>query len=101
MAEAYLPFQKGNDSVRVDIDESLYVGGNIQFKSLYFLHLPDPKAQDNFPNFVSMKPTVLITRHRSLIMCNCNLDAAGRPEKWAAKKKKDFSCSDRLVSYIY
>lgn len=47
-----------------------------------------------------MKPTVLITRHRSLIMCKCNLDAAGRPEKWAAKRKKDFSCSDRLVSQI-
>lgn len=29
-----------------------------------------------------------------IVLC---LDAAGRPEKWAAKKKKDFSCSDRLV----
>ncbi|KAK3086793.1 hypothetical protein FSP39_023573 [Pinctada imbricata] len=26
------------------------------------------------------------------------VDAAGRPEKWAAKKKKDFSCSDRLFA---
>lgn len=43
--------RKANDSVRVDIDESLYVG-----------------------------------------------DAAGRPEKWAAKRKKDFSCSDRLFA---
>lgn len=25
-------------------------------------------------------------------------DAAGRPEKWAPGRKKDFSCSDRLVS---
>lgn len=25
-------------------------------------------------------------------------DAAGRPEKWAPKKKKDFSCSDRLFA---
>lgn len=25
-------------------------------------------------------------------------DAAGRPENWAPKKKKDFSCSDRLFA---
>lgn len=25
------------------------------------------------------------------------LDAAGRPVNWAPKKKKDFSCADRLV----
>ncbi|XP_061197513.1 bifunctional polynucleotide phosphatase/kinase-like [Saccostrea echinata] len=43
--------QKANNGVRIDTDDSLYVG-----------------------------------------------DAAGRPEKWAAKKKKDFSCSDRLFA---
>ncbi|XP_062616591.1 bifunctional polynucleotide phosphatase/kinase-like [Saccostrea cucullata] len=43
--------QKANNGVKIDINDSLYVG-----------------------------------------------DAAGRPEKWAAKKKKDFSCSDRLFS---
>lgn len=25
-------------------------------------------------------------------------DAAGRPDNWAPKKKKDFSCSDRLFA---
>ena len=28
-------------------------------------------------------------------------DAAGRPKDWAPGKKKDFSCSDRLVSDQY
>ncbi|PRD21280.1 UNVERIFIED_CONTAM: Pnkp [Trichonephila clavipes] len=28
-------------------------------------------------------------------------DAAGRPDNWAPKKKKDFSCADRLVSIVY
>lgn len=26
-------------------------------------------------------------------------DAAGRPEKWAPGKKKDFSCADRLLAH--
>ena len=37
--------------------------------------------------------------------CLCNVffflsetDAAGRPKDWKPKTKKDFSCSDRLVS---
>ena len=29
------------------------------------------------------------------------VDAAGRPLNWAPKRKKDFSCSDRLVINLY
>lgn len=39
--------------------------------------------------------TNVLTQHLIPHVC---ADAAGRPENWApGKKKKDFSCSDRLV----
>lgn len=42
--------------------------------------------------------STLTNKHTQIVILPLCTDAAGRPENWApGKKKKDFSCSDRLV----